>query len=324
MIIPIRVPADAAIHTEGGIRQLSPEHPLFGTLCPACGSHLEDQPITLVFVGTHPEDWKASGWMTGAAVAVHATCAGVPTTPVDEATFVAMPSPGANGSASLVAGTSTDWAALRDRIAETMARADGWEWAAANFSSLSTPAADRYRRCAEAVLAVLPAPAEQRAADLRWAADRIAALPQDCKPGRCPGESPKLLRRLADEAQPAQGLAAAQQSTETAAAGEEPTTDQIGNDNEPAAEGARRVRKAGVAAFLVDQGHAYSEPGAGDWDPGIRVTQAGSRTVYVFWEGLGEADKLATITGQLREAGYHVHATQQEHDGRGRLEVTLP
>ncbi|MEU3346391.1 hypothetical protein ABZ723_15675 [Streptomyces sp. NPDC006700] len=84
MIIPIRVPVDAAIHTDGGIRQLGPEHPLFRVLCPACGSHLEDQPITLVYVGAHPEDRKASGWMTGAAVGVHAACVGVPTTPVDD------------------------------------------------------------------------------------------------------------------------------------------------------------------------------------------------------------------------------------------------
>lgn len=61
--------------------------------------------------------------------------------------------------------------ALRDRIAETMARADGWEWAAANFSALSTPAADRYRRCAEAVLAVLPPAADRAAASAAlWAA----------------------------------------------------------------------------------------------------------------------------------------------------------
>jgi hypothetical protein len=46
MIIPIRVPATAPLHTEDGVRQLSPEHPLFNDRCPACGSHLEDQPIT--------------------------------------------------------------------------------------------------------------------------------------------------------------------------------------------------------------------------------------------------------------------------------------
>lgn len=58
----------------------------------------------------------------------------------------------------------------RDRIAETLARADGWEWAAASFSTLSTPAADRYRRLAEAVLAVLPPPATR--ADVLTDAER--------------------------------------------------------------------------------------------------------------------------------------------------------
>ncbi|MEV6504833.1 hypothetical protein AB0M61_01760 [Streptomyces sp. NPDC051642] len=65
---------------------------------------------------------------------------------------------------SAVAQSAPAETALRDRIAEAMARADGWDWAAANFASLSTPATDRYRRCADAVLAVLPAadrPAEE-------------------------------------------------------------------------------------------------------------------------------------------------------------------
>lgn len=66
----------------------------------------------------------------------------------------------------------TETLRLRDRIAETMARADGWEWAAANFSSLSTPATDRYRRCADAVLAVLPETTD------RTALDRIRAMHQ--------------------------------------------------------------------------------------------------------------------------------------------------
>ncbi|MFI6249001.1 hypothetical protein [Streptomyces sp. NPDC051016] len=77
MIIPVRVPADAALHMAGAVRRLQPDHPLFGALCPACGSHLEDQLITLVYVGAHPEDHKAAGYMTGAAVAVHAECAGL-------------------------------------------------------------------------------------------------------------------------------------------------------------------------------------------------------------------------------------------------------
>lgn len=53
-----------------------------------------------------------------------------------------------------------------------------------------------------------------RAAVLREAADRIAAGPQDCKPGCCPGESPELLRLLADEAaKPEPGPADGQQKT---------------------------------------------------------------------------------------------------------------
>lgn len=64
----------------------------------------------------------------------------------------------------------------RDRYAETMARTDGWEWAAANFSSLSTPTADRYRRAAEAVMAV--ADAEQ--AELRR--ERDLAIAHDRQP----------------------------------------------------------------------------------------------------------------------------------------------
>ncbi|MBY8341850.1 hypothetical protein JYK17_17620 [Streptomyces sp. KC 17012] len=59
--------------------------------------------------------------------------------------------------------------ARRDRYAEVMARADGWAWAAGIFPRLSTPTADRYRRCADAVMAV--ADAEQ--AELRA---RIATL----------------------------------------------------------------------------------------------------------------------------------------------------
>jgi len=76
-VIPVRVPADAPPHTVGGIRTLSAEHPLHTAACPVCDGLLADQPITLVFVGIHPEDRKASGWTTGGAVAVHAACAGI-------------------------------------------------------------------------------------------------------------------------------------------------------------------------------------------------------------------------------------------------------
>ncbi|MEU1474535.1 hypothetical protein [Streptomyces sp. NPDC005760] len=77
MIIPVRVPAGAPLHTEGGVRRLQPDHPLFSARCPACDNPLHDQPVTLVYVGAHPDSRKAAGWMTAAAVAVHAACAGI-------------------------------------------------------------------------------------------------------------------------------------------------------------------------------------------------------------------------------------------------------
>lgn len=77
MIIPVRVPFDAPLHTVGGVRTLQVDHPLYITDCPVCDAVLGSEPITLVFVGMLPEDRKESGWMTGAAIAVHAACAGV-------------------------------------------------------------------------------------------------------------------------------------------------------------------------------------------------------------------------------------------------------
>lgn len=77
-MIPVRVPADASLHTVGGIRELSADHPLFMEDCPVCDCVLGFEPITLVYIGMMPEDRKAAGWTTGAAVAVHALCAGMP------------------------------------------------------------------------------------------------------------------------------------------------------------------------------------------------------------------------------------------------------
>lgn len=79
-MIPVRVPADAPIHTVGGIRTLDPDHALALTRCPVCDGWLSNNPITLVLVGILPEDRKESGWTTGGAVAVHAACAGVENT----------------------------------------------------------------------------------------------------------------------------------------------------------------------------------------------------------------------------------------------------
>ena len=59
-------------------------HPLNHEPCPACDQPVDNgHPVALVYVGPgpDPEDQaKARGglWHTGAAVAVHAVCAGVP------------------------------------------------------------------------------------------------------------------------------------------------------------------------------------------------------------------------------------------------------
>ncbi|MCX4974260.1 hypothetical protein [Streptomyces sp. NBC_00620] len=106
----------------------------------------------------------------------------------------------AHPAAPAVPSAPADRAALREQIAETMARADGWEWAAANFSSLSTPTSDRYRKLADAVLAVLPADAG-RATVLAEVIARVEAMRG--YPGFVlPEEIVAELRRVADEAQP--------------------------------------------------------------------------------------------------------------------------
>jgi hypothetical protein len=87
---------------------------------------------------------------------------------------------------------------------------------------------------------------------------------------------------------------------------------------------ARRIRAASVEQLLTGNGHQLSEFWDDDWDPGFRVAQGGTRTVFVFYDGHGEADQLDAITTELRAAGYHVVATQQEGAGRRRLEVTRP
>lgn len=86
----------------------------------------------------------------------------------------------------------------------------------------------------------------------------------------------------------------------------------------------RRIRAASVEQLLTDNGHQLSEFWDGDWDPGFRVAQAGTRAVHVFYDGPGEAEQLDTLTPQLRTEGYHVVATQQDRGGRRRLEATRP
>ena len=86
---------------------------------------------------------------------------------------------------------------------------------------------------------------------------------------------------------------------------------------------AQRIKQAAIRQLLIDRGHYASEFEGGDWDPGFRTAQAGTRAVHVFHDGPGEADHLDTYAADLREAGYHVHATQHA-SGRRRLEVTRP
>lgn len=78
-IIPVRVPA-AAVPVLASERRMTirPEHPLCDSPCPVCGIPLGGMVTVLVFAGIEPESRKPGGWATGAAVAVHAACAGVP------------------------------------------------------------------------------------------------------------------------------------------------------------------------------------------------------------------------------------------------------
>ncbi|WP_329214902.1 hypothetical protein OG352_05480 [Streptomyces sp. NBC_01485] len=87
---------------------------------------------------------------------------------------------------------------------------------------------------------------------------------------------------------------------------------------------ARLIRADSIDRILTEKGHHRSEFIDGNWDPGIRVAQAGRRQAHVFWDGPGESDQLEVITVELRAADYHVVPTQQDRGGRRRLEVTRP
>ncbi|MGW3152727.1 hypothetical protein [Streptomyces sp. NPDC001089] len=87
---------------------------------------------------------------------------------------------------------------------------------------------------------------------------------------------------------------------------------------------AQRIRAAAVEDSLRAQGHEFSEFEGGDWDPGVRIAQAGRRAVHVFWDGPDEAAQLETVTAELQTEGYQVVPTQQDRGGRRRLEVTRP
>lgn len=78
-MIPVRVPA-TLLPVLAGERRMSirRDHPLYDEPCPACDGPLGEGVTVLVFAGIDPENRKPAGWTTGAAVAVHASCAGVP------------------------------------------------------------------------------------------------------------------------------------------------------------------------------------------------------------------------------------------------------
>lgn len=79
-MIPIRARTDAPITCLGGVRDLSPNHPLADLLCPVCDESVDLRPITLVLVGFRPADRaKGKTFVAGGGVIVHADCAGAQT-----------------------------------------------------------------------------------------------------------------------------------------------------------------------------------------------------------------------------------------------------
>lgn len=78
-MIPVRVPADMIpVLADDRPITMADGHPLTGEACPVCDGPLGYTPIVLVFAGISPEHRKQAGQATGAAVAVHAECAGTP------------------------------------------------------------------------------------------------------------------------------------------------------------------------------------------------------------------------------------------------------
>ena len=53
-------------------------HPMYDQPCPVCLKRLGSGITVLILAGIAPEDRKTVGWTTGAAICVHAVCAGVP------------------------------------------------------------------------------------------------------------------------------------------------------------------------------------------------------------------------------------------------------
>ncbi len=76
-MIPARARLDAPITRLGGIRDISPSHPLADLACPVCDESVDMRPVVLVLVGFLPEDRaEDKTWGSGATVVVHADCAG--------------------------------------------------------------------------------------------------------------------------------------------------------------------------------------------------------------------------------------------------------
>jgi hypothetical protein len=77
MIIPVRIAADTKPVLASERRFTAHRgHPLDEHPCPVCDGPLGDQVSVLIVAGIAPEDRKPGGYTTGAAVAVHALCAG--------------------------------------------------------------------------------------------------------------------------------------------------------------------------------------------------------------------------------------------------------
>lgn len=78
MIIPVRIRSDARPLLANDRRfTVRPDHPLAIVPCPVCDELLAGRVCVLIVAGIAPEDRKPGGYTTGAAVAVHAACAGV-------------------------------------------------------------------------------------------------------------------------------------------------------------------------------------------------------------------------------------------------------
>jgi hypothetical protein len=81
-VIPVRVNGPAPTIARV-FDQIEGDHPLSPELCPGCDEVLGNgEPVALVYVGPGPdledrEKAQRGVWHTGAAVAVHAVCAGV-------------------------------------------------------------------------------------------------------------------------------------------------------------------------------------------------------------------------------------------------------